>query len=110
VDLVSLGRRGIETAAREDKPSSSRIGYATCHWCHVMERESFRRRGAALLNEHFVRVKVDARSAPTSTSVYMTRGPGLTGTAAGRMYVSSRPTDGRSSAHLPPDEAAAAAG
>ena len=67
--LVSLGRRGLrERAATEDKPIFLSVGYSTCHWCHVMERESFEDDEiAALMNEHFVTSRSTAKSGPTST-------------------------------------------
>jgi uncharacterized protein YyaL (SSP411 family) len=57
--------RRSRIGARENKPIFLSIGYSTCHWCHVMERESFEREElAAFLNEHFVSIKVESRGAP----------------------------------------------
>ena len=59
-------------AAREDKPIFLSIGYSTCHWCHVMAHESFEdKEVAALLNRHFICVKVDREERPDIDSVYM---------------------------------------
>ena len=63
----------FEKAKREDKPIFLSIGYSTCHWCHVMAHESFEdRETAAILNRHFISVKVDREERPDIDSVYMT--------------------------------------
>ena len=68
VDWYPWGPEALARAAREDKPIFLSVGYSTCHWCHVMEHESFEDAGtAALLNEHYVAIKVDEKSAPTWT-------------------------------------------
>src|SRR5512140_609763 len=60
VNWYPWGPEALERAAREDKPILLSIGYAACHWCHVMERESFENEEtAALMNELFVNIKVD---------------------------------------------------
>ncbi len=62
----------IERARREDRPIFLSIGYATCHWCHVMERESFRDPElAAFLNDHFVSIKVDREEHPDVDAFYV---------------------------------------
>lgn len=67
------GEEAFETARSESKPIFLSIGYATCHWCHVMEKESFENEAiAALLNEFFVSVKVDREERPDVDRVYMT--------------------------------------
>ena len=77
VDWYPWGDEAFERARREDKPIFLSIGYSTCHWCHVMEHESFEHPGiAALLNEHFVSIKVDREGAPR-------RRPRLHGVRAG---------------------------
>ena len=74
------GNEAFEKAAREDKPIFLSIGYATCHWCHVMEHESFEDPiVAALMNEAFVNVKVDREERPDIDHVYMTVCQMLTG-------------------------------
>ncbi len=72
VDWYPWGKEAFEKAKREDKPVFLSIGYATCHWCHVMSHESFEDPEiAAILNEHFVPVKVDREERPDVDSVYM---------------------------------------
>jgi uncharacterized protein YyaL (SSP411 family) len=80
VDWYPWGPEAFERAAREEKPIFLSIGYSTCHWCHVMERESFESPEiAAILNEHFVPVKVDREERPDVDHVYMTVCQALTG-------------------------------
>ena len=80
VDWFPWGEEAFETAAREDKPIFLSIGYATCHWCHVMERESFEDEEAAkYLNETFICIKVDREERPDIDSVYMAACQMLTG-------------------------------
>jgi len=72
VDWYPWGEEAFAKARREDKPIFLSIGYSTCHWCHVMERESFEDEEiAALLNETFVNVKVDREERPDIDAVYM---------------------------------------
>ncbi len=72
VDWYPWGEEAFERARREDKPVFLSIGYSTCHWCHVMARESFEdERIAALLNARFIAVKVDREERPDVDSVYM---------------------------------------
>lgn len=72
VDWYPWGSEAFEKAGRENKPVFLSIGYSTCHWCHVMERESFEdEEVAALLNEHFVSVKVDREERPDVDHIYM---------------------------------------
>ncbi|HSR68416.1 MAG TPA: thioredoxin domain-containing protein [Acidobacteriota bacterium] len=73
VDWYPWGDEAFETARREGKPVFLSVGYSTCHWCHVMRRESFSNPSiAALLNRHFVAVKVDREERPDVDRVYMT--------------------------------------
>jgi hypothetical protein len=72
VDWLPWGEKAFEKARSEDKPIFLSVGYSTCHWCHVMERESFENEQiAAVLNEHFVPVKVDREERPDVDRVYM---------------------------------------
>jgi uncharacterized protein len=72
VDWYPWGPAALEKARQEDKPIFLSIGYSTCHWCHVMERESFENEEIAqILNEHFVPVKVDREERPDLDRVYM---------------------------------------
>src|SRR5512140_3798238 len=73
VDWWPWGEAAFARARREDKPVFLSIGYSSCHWCHVMERESFENAAVAdLLNEHFVSVKVDREERPDVDDVFMT--------------------------------------
>jgi len=68
VDWYPWADEALARARREDKPVFLSVGYAACHWCHVMERESFCDPDiATLLNTHFVAIKVDREERPTST-------------------------------------------
>jgi len=70
----------FEAAKREDKPIFLSIGYSTCHWCHVMEHESFAEKEVAdLLNKDFISIKVDREERPDIDHVYMTVTQALTG-------------------------------
>lgn len=72
VDWHPWAAEAFERARREDKPLFVSIGYSTCHWCHVMERESFEDTAVAeLLNRHFVPVKVDREERPDIDHLYM---------------------------------------
>ncbi len=80
VDWYPWGEEAFEKARREDKPVFLSVGYATCHWCHVMEHESFEDDEVArLLNEHFVAVKVDREERPDVDALYMSVTQALTG-------------------------------
>jgi uncharacterized protein len=73
VDWYSWGEEAFEKAKNEDKPIFLSIGYSTCHWCHVMERESFEDEEVAeILNKHFVSIKVDREERPDIDNIYMT--------------------------------------
>ena len=73
VDWFAWGEEAFAKARREGKPIFLSIGYSTCHWCHVMEEESFEDPEIArLLNEHFVAIKVDRETRPDLDHVYMT--------------------------------------
>ncbi|HUQ22693.1 MAG TPA: thioredoxin domain-containing protein [Gaiellaceae bacterium] len=72
VDWYPWGDDALARARQEDKPILLSIGYAACHWCHVMEHESFEDPGvAATMNEHFVNIKVDREERPDLDAVYM---------------------------------------
>jgi uncharacterized protein YyaL (SSP411 family) len=80
VDWYAWGPEALERARAEDKPILLSIGYAACHWCHVMEHESFENDAtAALMNERFVNVKVDREERPDLDAVYMDAVVALTG-------------------------------
>ena len=72
VDWYPWGEEALGRARDEDRPILLSIGYAACHWCHVMERESFEDAStAAVMNEHFVSIKVDREERPDLDAVYM---------------------------------------
>ncbi|MDP0489429.1 MAG: thioredoxin domain-containing protein [Verrucomicrobiota bacterium JB023] len=78
------GREAFEKAEEEGKPILLSIGYSTCHWCHVMERESFaNEEAAAYLNEHFVAIKLDREERPDLDSIYMKSFQALMGEGGG---------------------------
>jgi uncharacterized protein YyaL (SSP411 family) len=73
VDWFAWGDEAFARARAENKPIFLSIGYSTCHWCHVMERESFEdEKMAAFLNDHFVSIKVDREERPDVDKIYMT--------------------------------------
>ncbi len=72
VDWFPWGPEALDKAKREDKPILVSIGYSTCHWCHVMERESFEDDVVAtLMNRHFINIKVDREERPDIDQLYM---------------------------------------
>src|SRR5215211_7283071 len=72
VDWFPWGEEAFAKARAEDKPVLVSIGYSACHWCHVMERESFEdERVAEVMNEHFVCIKVDREERPDVDAIYM---------------------------------------
>jgi uncharacterized protein len=80
VEWRPWGPEALEQAAAEDKPIMLSIGYSACHWCHVMERESFEdEETAALINESFVPIKVDREERPDVDDLYMEAVQGMTG-------------------------------
>src|SRR3954464_2969694 len=88
VDWYAWGEEALAKARAEDKPILLSIGYAACHWCHVMAHESFEDAGvAALMNELFVNVKVDREERPDVDSLYMDAVVALTGSGGWPMTV-----------------------
>ena len=80
VDWYPWGEEALEKAKKDDKPIFLSIGYSACHWCHVMERESFENPEiAAVMNEHFVNIKVDREERPDLDEIYMSAVQGMTG-------------------------------
>ncbi len=80
VDWYPWGEEAIRRARAEDKPIFLSIGYSACHWCHVMEHESFEDpQIAALMNEHFINIKVDREERPDLDQIYMTAVQAMTG-------------------------------
>ena len=80
VDWYAWGKEAFEKARREGKPIFLSIGYSTCHWCHVMEEESFEKPEVAqVMNENFVSIKVDREERPDLDNIYMTAVQAMTG-------------------------------
>ena len=88
VDWFAWGDEAFARARAENKPILLSIGYSTCHWCHVMERESFKdERVGQFLNEHFVSIKVDREERPDVDKIYMTFVQSTTGSGGWPMNV-----------------------
>ncbi len=80
VDWYPWGPEALEKSRQEDKPIFLSIGYAACHWCHVMAHESFEDPDtAALMNEHFINIKVDREERPDLDNIYMSAVVATTG-------------------------------
>jgi uncharacterized protein YyaL (SSP411 family) len=80
VDWYPWGSEALERARREDKPIFLSIGYSTCHWCHVMAHESFENPAiAAIMNQHFINIKLDREERPDLDETYMNAVQVLTG-------------------------------
>jgi hypothetical protein len=88
VDWHPWGEEAFAKARQENKPIFLSIGYSTCHWCHVMERESFENPDIAkIMNEHFVCIKVDREERPDVDKVYMAAVQAMTGSGGWPMSV-----------------------
>jgi uncharacterized protein YyaL (SSP411 family) len=88
VDWYPWGQEAFDAARETGKPIFLSIGYATCHWCHVMERESFESEGVArVLNDDFISIKVDREERPDVDRVYMTFVQATTGSGGWPMSV-----------------------
>ncbi len=88
VDWYPWGEEALERARREDRPILLSVGYSACHWCHVMERESFENPViAATMNEHFVNIKVDREERPDLDEIYMMAVQAMSGSGGWPMTV-----------------------
>ncbi|HEX2696159.1 MAG TPA: thioredoxin domain-containing protein [Anaerolineales bacterium] len=88
VDWYPWGEEALAKAKAEDKPIFLSIGYAACHWCHVMAHESFEDpETAAIINDHFVCIKVDREERPDLDSIYMQATQAMTGSGGWPMSV-----------------------
>jgi uncharacterized protein YyaL (SSP411 family) len=107
VDWYPWSPAALERARAEDRPILLSVGYSACHWCHVMERESFEDpETAAYMNEHFVNVKVDREERPDVDAIYMEAVQSMTGRGGWPMTVFLDP-DGvpfYGGTYFPPDE------
>jgi uncharacterized protein len=107
VDWYPWGEEALTRAREEDRPILLSVGYSACHWCHVMERESFEDpETAAYMNEHFVNVKVDREERPDVDAIYMEAVQAISGHGGWPMTVFLDP-DGvpfYGGTYFPPDE------
>lgn len=88
VNWYPWGEEALQKAKKEDKPIFLSIGYSACHWCHVMERESFENEQVALLmNRYFINIKVDREERPDLDAIYMNAVVALTGQGGWPMSV-----------------------
>jgi uncharacterized protein YyaL (SSP411 family) len=88
VDWYPWGEEALAEARAADKPIFLSIGYSACHWCHVMEHESFENEHiAAVMNEHFINIKVDREERPDIDSIYMDAVVAMTGQGGWPMSV-----------------------
>jgi uncharacterized protein YyaL (SSP411 family) len=113
VDWYPWGPEALATAKAQNKPIFLSVGYSACHWCHVMERESFENPEiAALMNEHFVNIKVDREERPDLDQIYMSAVMAITGHGGWPMSVfltpDCKPFFGGT--YFPPDDARGMAG
>ncbi len=107
VDWYAWGEEALQRALAEDKPIMVSIGYSACHWCHVMERESFEDPDiASLMNEYFVNIKVDREERPDLDNLYMNAVQALTGSGGWPLTVFLTP-EGKpfyGGTYFPPDD------
>ena len=107
VDWYPWGDEALAKARRENKPILLSVGYSACHWCHVMEHESFEdEETARLMNEHFVNIKVDREERPDVDHIYMNAVQMLTGRGGWPMTVFLTP-DGKpfyGGTYFPPED------
>ena len=108
VDWNPWGEEAFEQARAEDKPVLLSVGYSTCHWCHVMAHESFESEEiAAVMNEHFVNIKVDREERPDIDGIYMSAVQALTGQGGWPMTLFLTPDRKPffAGTYFPPDDA-----
>ena len=106
VNWYPFGEEAFELAVKEDKPVFLSIGYATCHWCHVMERESFENEAIAeILNDHFISIKVDREQLPDVDALYMSSVQMITGHGGWPMsnFLDSRGRPYHGGTYFPPE-------
>ena len=113
VDWFAWGPEALERAEAEDKPILLSVGYSACHWCHVMERESFENPQIAdIMNEYFISIKVDREERPDIDSIYMKAVQAMTGQGGWPMTVFLTP-DGKpffGGTYFPPEDRQGLAG
>jgi uncharacterized protein len=107
VDWYPWGEEALARAVEEDRPILLSVGYSACHWCHVMERESFEDAAtAAYMNEHFVAIKVDREERPDVDAIYMEAVQAMSGHGGWPMTVFLDPegVPFYGGTYFPPDE------
>ncbi len=107
VDWYPWGEEAFEAAKKQDKPIFLSIGYATCHWCHVMEHESFENEEVAdLMNELFICIKVDREERPDIDNIYMTVCQMMTGSGGWPLtiFMTSDKEPFHAATYIPPDQ------
>ena len=108
VNWFPWGEEALSKAKNENKPILVSIGYSACHWCHVMERESFEDEGTAgVMNEHFVNIKIDREERPDLDHIYMDAVQAMTGSGGWPLNVFLTP-DGKpfyGGTYFPPKKA-----
>ncbi|HEY2715230.1 MAG TPA: thioredoxin domain-containing protein [Solirubrobacterales bacterium] len=107
VDWYPWGEEALAQAREEDRPILLSVGYSACHWCHVMERESFEDpETAAYMNEHFVPIKVDREERPDVDAIYMEAVQSMTGHGGWPMtvFLDSDAVPFYGGTYFPPDE------
>ena len=83
----------LDLAKKEDKPILVSIGYSACHWCHVMEKESFENEATAkFMNDHFINIKIDREERPDLDHIYMDAVQAMTGSGGWPLNVFLTPT------------------
>ncbi|MBZ0255921.1 thioredoxin domain-containing protein, partial [bacterium] len=88
VDWRPWNQEALQAAKQQNKPIFLSIGYSACHWCHVMEHESFENEEiAAYMNEHFINIKVDREERPDLDEIYMSAVQAMTGSGGWPMSV-----------------------
>ncbi len=93
VNWYPWGEQALKKAVEEDKPILVSIGYAACHWCHVMERESFEDESvAAIMNAHFINIKIDREERPDLDHIYMNAVQTMTGSGGWPLNVFLTPS------------------
>lgn len=93
VNWFPWGEEALNMAKNEDKPILVSIGYSACHWCHVMEKESFEdEETAAIMNEHFVNIKIDREERPDLDHIYMDAVQAMTGSGGWPLNVFLTPS------------------
>jgi uncharacterized protein YyaL (SSP411 family) len=107
VDWYPWGEEALRRAREEDRPILLSVGYSACHWCHVMERESFEDpETAAYMNEHFVNVKVDREERPDVDALYMEAVQAISGQGGWPMtvFLDSEGVPFHGGTYFPPDD------